>query len=155
MNEQTGLQELVAEITNALTAVPHDRWQLSWLNQGRLWIIADKRRPSLAPGARCTRLTSLGRACIFDRCPVTVNNVFPPEASVPMRDWEMDWPSLVYIPVASPRRRPNGLLVIGSRRQQWYESSELTFLSDLGEVVAPWLRRFVVAQRIGQRRRAA
>ena len=155
MDEQTGLQEIVAEITNALATVKHDRWQLCWLNQGRLWIIADQRRPGLVPGARCTRLTSLARACILDRCPVTVNNVFPPESSEPLRDWELDWPSLVYAPVASPRRRPNGLLLLGCRSLQWYETSELTFLADLGEVVAPWLRRFVLSQRIGQRRKAA
>lgn len=155
MNEQTGFQELVTEITSALATVPHDRWQLCWLNLGRLWVIADQRRPNLAPGARCTRLTSLARASVLDRCPVTVNNVFPPDPLDRLGDWELDWPSLVYVPVASPRRRPNGLLLIGSRSMEWYETSQLSFLSDLGEVIAPWLRRFVIAERIGQRGRAA
>ena len=155
MDKESAVAEVVAELASALRAVAHDRWQLSGLHEGRLWIIADSKRPQLAPGARCTRISSLARACLLDRCPVTVTNVYAPEPGFELRDWELDWPSLVYVPVMAHSGRSTGVLLIGSRTLQLYEASDLRFLADLGEVVAPWLRRYLAANAAGFRRRAA
>jgi len=155
MEKESAVEEVAAEIASALRAVAHDRWQLGGLYEGRLWIIADSRRPQLAPGARCTRISSLARACLLDRCPVTVNNVYPPDPRAELRDWELDWPSLVYVPVATHAGRPFGVLLIGSRTLRPYEALDLRFLADIGEVVAPWLRRFLAVNAASFRRRAA
>jgi hypothetical protein len=155
MESEASVGELVAEINSALRSVAHDRWQLGGLHEGRLWIIADSRRPQLRPATRCTRLGSLARACLLDRCPVTVNSVFPLEPQAARCDWELEWPSLVYVPVASPGRRGSGVLLIGSRTLRFYQASELSFLEDLGEVIAPWLRRYLAANGPRFRRRAA
>ena len=155
MDKETGVAEVVAEINGALRSISHDRWQLSGLYEGRLWIIADSKRASLQPGARCTRISSLARACLLDRCPVTVNNVFAPDPGDPLRDWELDWPSLVYVPVLSRGGRAAGVLLLGSRSLDIREQSDLRFLADLGEVIAPWLRRFIAANGARFRRRAA
>src|SRR5579871_3277809 len=130
-------QAVVAEITRALAQVEHDRWQLNGLHGGRLWIIADSRRPSLLPGTRCTRVTTLARRCLRERRVVTVTSVWAPEPPAIFRDWELDWPTVVYIPVAA-RRRLSGVLIVGSRNVQTYEPDVIRYLSDLGEVVAPW-----------------
>lgn len=155
MDKETGVVEVVAEIGAALHGFAHDRWQLSGLYEGRLWIIADSKRTQLEPGARCTRLSSLARACLLDRCPVSVTNVYPPDPHETLRDWELDWPSLAYVPVARPAGRAIGVLIVGSRTLRSYDTSDLRFLGDLGEVIAPWLRRFLAANAAGFRRRAA
>jgi GAF domain-containing protein len=155
VDKELGVAEVIGEITGALRGVPHDRWQLGGLHEGRLWIIADSKRTRLEAGARCTRLSSLARACLMDRCPVTVNNVYAPEPHETLRDWELDWPSLVYVPVARPGARAVGVLLLGSRTLRAYEASDLRFLADLGEVIAPWLRRFLAENAAGFRRRAA
>jgi GAF domain-containing protein len=155
MDKDSEVGAVVEEIAGALRALPHDRWQLGGLYEGRLWIIADSKRTQLAPGARCTRISSLARACLLDRCPVTVSNVYPPEPEDPLRDWELDWPTLVYVPVATHRGRAVGVLLVGARRLATYEASDLRFLGDLGEVIAPWLRRYLADNGSRFRRRAA
>lgn len=155
MDKDSEVGAVVEEIAGALRALAHDRWQLAGLHEGRLWIIADSKRTQLAPGARCTRITSLARACLLDRCPVSVNNVYPPEPGDVLRDWELEWPTLVYVPVASQGGRAVGVLLIGSRSLQAYEASDLRFLSDLGQVIAPWLRRYIGENGGRFRRRAA
>jgi GAF domain-containing protein len=155
MDSRTGVREVVTEIGTALHAIPHDRWQLCGLYEGRLWVIADSRRTQLRPGSRCTRITSLARACLLDRCPVTVNNVLAPDPAELLRDWELDWPSLVYVPIAAFGGRGVGVLLVGARTLQTYPAADLRFLGDLGQVVAPWLRRFLAEHGAGFRRRAA
>lgn len=155
MDRESAVTEVVAEVASALRAVAHDRWQLGGLHEGRLWIIADSKRSQLTPGTRCTRISSLARACLLDRCPVTVNNVYAPDPRAALRDWELDWPSLIYVPVAAHGGRPIGVLLIGSRTLRLYEASDLRFLADVGEVIAPWLRRYLAANAAGFRRRAA
>jgi hypothetical protein len=143
MDEAVGTRELVAEITGALQHVAHDRWQLNGLHGGRLWIIADSRRPLLSAGARCTRVTTLARRCLRERTVVTVTSIWPPER---MRDWELDWPSLVYVPIVS-KRRAHGVLIVGSRTIHAYEPDSAAYLADLGEVIAPWVRTFLELRR--------
>jgi len=155
MDKDKGVAEVMQEINGALVTVPHDRWQLAGLHEGRLWIITDSKRSALAPGARCTRISSLARACLLDRCPVSVSNVYPPDPREALRDWELDWPSLVYVPVATRGRRSFGVLLLGSRTLRVYDPSELRFLGDLGEVIAPWLRRFLAENSYRFGRRAA
>ncbi len=154
MDDSSGIQDLLAEITRALALVAHDRWQLNGLHGGRLWIIADSRRPNLQPAARCTRVTTLARRCLRDRTVVTVSSVLPPDPAALLRDWELDWPAILYVPVAA-RRRADGLLIIGSRTIQAYEPGLTDYLSDLGQVLAPWVRSFLDRRQPGDRRRAA
>ena len=154
MGNGDGVSDLVTEINRALALVAHDRWQLNGLHGGRLWIIADSRRPRLRPGTRCTRVTTLARRCLRDRTVVTVSSVLPPEPAAPLRDWELDWPAILYVPVAA-RRRMHGVLIIGSRTIQAYETGVTEYLSDLGQVVAPWVRSFLDQRQPGDRRRAA
>lgn len=138
--------EVVAEITQALEQVPHDRWQLNGLYGGRLWAIADSRRPALVPGSRCTRVTTLARRCLRERKVVTVTSVWPLEPPALMRDWELDWPTLLYVPVVA-KRRTFGVLIVGLRTIHAYEPDLVQYLSDLGEVLAPWVRSFLELRR--------
>lgn len=154
MNHELGNEAVVAEVTSALSRVGHDRWQLCGLHGGRLWVIADSRRPQLVPASRCTRVTTLARRCLHERSAVTVSSVWPPDPRAQVRDWELDWPSLVYAPVTS-RKRTLGVLIVGSRSQQNYEPGDVQFLADLGQVLGPWLRGFLDQHRPGDRRRAA
>ena len=143
MREAGEITTLVAEINRAMAAVPHDRWQLNGLQAGRLWIIADSLRSTLGAGTRCTRVTTLARRCLTDKRVVTVTSVWPPER---LRDWELDWPSLIYVPVVA-KRRVHGVLIVGSRAIHAYEPDTSRYLSDLGEVVAPWVRSFLELRR--------
>ena len=143
----------ITEVNSALGHVAHNRWQLCGLHGGRLWLIADSMRPNLVPGTRCTRVTTLARRCLQERIAVTVSSVWPYDPGERTRDWEMDWPALVYVPVTA-RRRTIGVLIVGSRVQSTYEPADVEFLSDLGEVLGPWLRHYLDQHRPGDRRAA-
>ena len=143
MDRAGGVTTLVDEINRAMTRVGHDRWQLNGLHGGRLWIIADSLRSTLNPGTRCTRVTTLARRCLTDKTVVTVTSVWPSER---LRDWELDWPSLIYVPVIA-RRRVHGVLIVGSKVIHAYEPDVTRYLSDLGEVVAPSVRSFLELRR--------
>ena len=133
------VEDLRNEIERALCAVRHDRWLLGCQRLGRLWVLCDSRRPRLAPLTRCTRITALARRSLYERLPITVTSICPPGPADPMRDWEIDWPSLVYVPVARRRKRADGLLILGTRQRHWYRQEDIDFLTDLGEVISPWL----------------
>jgi hypothetical protein len=133
------VEELRAELAAALKSVPQDRWLLGRLRAGRLWVVCDSARPSRQPFSRCSRVSPLARRCLHERLPLTVTSLCEHCEGQPHRDWEIDWPALVYVPVARRRHRAEGLLVVGSRRPRRFDQAEVDFLADLGEVIAPWL----------------
>ena len=47
-------------------------------------------------------------------------------------NWELDWPSLLYVPVGMPGRRPVGLLILGSRSDHWYLQEEIDYAASIG-----------------------
>ena len=155
MHDWSGVEDVAAEIGRALHLVPHDRWQLNGLRAGRLWVIADSGRAALEPATRCRRVMPLARRCLSERTTVTVTSVWPPEPRATVRDWELDWATLLYVPVSARRRRPCGVLIVGARNIETYSAADLEYISDLGEVVAHWVRAFLEARRPGEKRKAA
>ena len=149
------VDELREEIELALRTVRHDRWLLGRVWRGRLWIICDSRRPALAPYGRCTRLSPLGRRSLYERLPITVTSICSRDGGEAMRDWELDWPALVYLPVSRRRNRTDSLLVVGSQLPHWYGQDDVDFLTDLAAVVAPWVSRFRPPDRLSNRSEAA
>src|SRR2546423_12229060 len=76
----------------------------------------------------------------------------PRPAGQRAEDWELDWPSLLYAPVGMPRRRPVGLLIVGSRSDHRYPQDEIEYLAALAvTLTAPVLTLGDPFQRLTER----
>jgi DNA-binding CsgD family transcriptional regulator len=124
-------------LDRAVGLVHHDRWLLGAVQEGRLRVLADSRPEPDRPFRRTRPLSHLARRCLQERRPLAVSALVEadPGAADPGLgdpDWELDWPALLYAPVGMPRRRPVGLLVLGSRSQHWYSQEEIDYVGALG-----------------------
>lgn len=138
------LRRTRTHVAVALGMVPHDRWVLGGLRDGRLRVIAEwarGRRRGAGQVDRTARLRSsvrpiyselspLARRCLFERHPLCVTSVV--EGRPDDTEWETDWPSVLYVPVGVPATRPVGLLIVASRTPHWYTHDEIDFVSALG-----------------------
>jgi GAF domain len=135
MGQLPDLQEARRRLELALETLYHDRWLLGFLRGGCLQpIVASEisrrfmHRHPLMP---------LARKALYERRPMVVNAVFEAAESMNDYDWELDWPSLLYTPVAEIGERPVGLLVLGSRTDHWYSDEDVTYAHTLGVSLAP------------------
>src|SRR2546423_600961 len=113
--------ELRLPVDQAMALVPHHRWLLGAVRDGRLRVIADSSPAPRRPFRRSIPLSYLARRSLHERRPLTVSSTGAPDALAEVgADWELDWPALLYAPVGMPRQRPIGLLVVGSQRDHWY-----------------------------------
>src|SRR5207247_7094402 len=74
---------------------------------------ADRRVPLPQPGA-CVQIDAADDGC----------------------DWELDWPGMLYAPVAMPGQRPLGLVLVGSRTPHWYTQHEIDYVAALGTTLS-------------------
>ena len=85
-------------------------------------------------------LTALSRRALYEKKPLAVNSVLEhgekPDDSGPY-DWELDWPAILYVPVAQLGRDPVGLLVLGCRKDHWYTEEDIAYAHSLGVTLAP------------------
>ncbi len=137
MSIESDLEQVRTEIETALELVPHDRWVLSGLRDTGLVVIADSSRPWLRPGSTRRDPAPLARRCLYERQPLAVSSVLDGDPARRRHDWELDWPAILYAPIAARGRRPIGLLSLGSRRPHWYVQDEVRFVSDLAEMLVP------------------
>lgn len=83
-------------------------------------------------------LLPLARKALYERRPMVVNAVFEPEStSLNDYDWELDWPALLYAPVAEIGERPVGLLILGCRTDHWYTEENVAYMHTLGFSLGP------------------
>jgi DNA-binding CsgD family transcriptional regulator len=135
MGQLPDLQEARRRLELALETLYHDRWVLGFLRGGCMQPIVSseisrrfmERRP----------LMPLSRKALYERRPTVVNAVVQKADSTNDYDWELDWPALVYAPVAQIGQRPVGLLIVGSRTDHWYSEEEVAFAHTLGLSLAP------------------
>jgi|SRR5579859_8049190 len=129
----------------ALEVLRHDRWVLGGLSDGRLKPIATSEGSCQLMQSR--PLKPLARRALFEQRPLVVNSVLDETAGGTGYDWELDWPALMYVPVADHGSRPVGLLVLGCRRDHWYSEDDINYAGALGATLAPLLGRMAVAYR--------
>ena len=129
----------------ALEVLRHDRWVLGGLSNGRLNPIAssDSSRQLMQSGP----LKPLARRALFEQRPVVVNSVLDDPASEKGYDWELDWPALMYVPVAELGCRPTGLLVLGCRRDHWYSEDDINYAGALGATLVPLVAKIEASLR--------
>ena len=123
----------------ALEVLRHDRWLLGDLSEGRLKPIATSDLSRQLMQSR--PLMPLARRALFEQRPLVVNSVLAEAASATAYDWELDWPALMYAPVAEQGSRPSGLLVLGCRRDHWYSEDDINYAGALGATLAPLVAR--------------
>lgn len=82
-------------------------------------------------------LLPLSRKALYERRPMVVNTVVRETESKNDYDWELDWPALLYAPVAPIGLRPVGLLIVGSRTDHWYSEEDVAVAHMLGVSLAP------------------
>lgn len=144
MNSKPRVRDTIKRLDAALAMVRQDRWQLAGLRSGRLVVLAEGNGPK--PGAlepverRVQELTPLARRALYERRAVSISTIATsPAAGV--EDWELDWPTILYAPVADPGFRPAGLLILGVREAHWYEEDDVNYIAAL----AATLTAFVTA----------
>jgi DNA-binding CsgD family transcriptional regulator len=119
-------------VEQAVALVHHDRWVLGGVHEGKLRVLVDSCPDPDRPFRRTRALSHLARRCLHERRPLTVSAVVELEPDPDgQADWELAWPALLYAPVGMPRRRPVGLLVLGSRREHWYSQDEIDYAASL------------------------
>jgi hypothetical protein len=135
MGQLLDLQEARRRLGLALEVLCHDRWVLGYLRGGSLQPIAasEVSRRLL----RSRPLLPLSRRALYEQRPVVVNSVFPYTNPSSSFDWELDWPAIMYTPVAEAQQRPIGLLVLGCRRDYWYSDDDVEYALTLGIALAP------------------
>ena len=69
--------------------------------------------------------------------PPVVNTVVDRTETTEGYEWELDWPAILYAPIAEIGQRPLGLLVIGCRRDHWYTDDDVAYAHTLGYALAP------------------
>ena len=119
----------------ALEVLCHDRWVLGFLRGGSLQPIATSEVSRRL--LRSRPLLPLSRRALYEQRPVVVNSVFPYMNPTNGFDWELDWPAIMYAPIAAANQRPIGLLVLGCRRDYWYSDEDVLYASSLGAALAP------------------
>ena len=82
-------------------------------------------------------LMPLARRALFERRPVVVNAVVDPGDATNDNDWELDWPALLYAPIAEVGERPIGLMIVGCRTDHWYTEANVAQMHTLGFSLAP------------------
>ena len=82
-------------------------------------------------------LMPLARRALFERRPLVVNAVVDAGDARNDYDWELDWPAILYAPVAGVDERPVGLLILGCRDDHWYTEDNLAYMFKLGVNLAP------------------
>ena len=134
MGQLQQLTEARRQLGLALEVLCHDRWVLGYLRGGSLQPIAasEVSRRLLRPRP----LLPLPRRALYEQRTVVVNSVLPNLDPSGGFDWELDWPAIIYAPVANPQQRPIGLLVLGCRREHWYSDEDVLYASSLGSALA-------------------
>jgi DNA-binding CsgD family transcriptional regulator len=144
MKSKPRIRDTIKRLDAALALIRQDRWQLAGLRSGRLVILAegDGAKPgALEPAERRVQeLTPLARRALYERRAVSISTIQTSPAGG-VEDWELDWPTILYAPVADPGFRPAGLLILGVREPHWFEEEDVNYIAAL----AATLTAFVTA----------
>jgi DNA-binding CsgD family transcriptional regulator len=144
MKSKPRIRDTIKRLDAALALVRQDRWQLAGLRSGRLVILAEgngSKPGALEPAERRVQdLAPLARRALYERRAVSISTIQTSPAGG-VEDWELDWPTILYAPVADPGFRPAGLLILGVREPHWYEEEDVNYIAAL----AATLTSFVTA----------
>jgi DNA-binding CsgD family transcriptional regulator len=135
MGQLPDLQEARRRLGLALDVLSHDRWVLGYLRGGWLAPIAASEISRRFLQSR--PLMPLSRRALYEKRPVVVNSVIENPNPSDGYEWELDWPALLYAPVGELGQRPIGLLVLGCRRDHWYNEEDVAYAGSLGVTLAP------------------
>jgi hypothetical protein len=135
MGQLLELQEARRRLGLALEVLCHDRWVVGFLRGGLFQPIAASEISRRLLHSR--PLVPLSRRALYEQRPVVANSVFPYTNPSSGFDWELDWPAILYAPVAEANQRPIGLLVLGCRRDYWYSDDDVQYAGNLAIAIAP------------------
>jgi DNA-binding CsgD family transcriptional regulator len=142
MKNKPRIRDTIKRLDAALAMVRQDRWQLAGLRTGRLVVLAEGNGPK--PGAlepaerRVQELTPLARRALYERRAVSISTI-PTTPAGGVEDWELDWPTILYAPVADPGFRPAGLLILGVRDPHWYEEEDINYIAALAATLTAYV----------------
>lgn len=135
MGQLPDLQKARRRLGLALNAICHDRWVLGYLRGGWLQPIAASEVSRRLLQSR--PLLPLARKALFEMKPLVVNTLSERTEVTDRYEWELDWPAILYAPIAEIGQRPLGLLVVGCRRDHWYTDDDVAYSHTLGYALAP------------------
>ncbi|MDQ6898985.1 MAG: hypothetical protein M3072_05675 [Candidatus Dormibacteraeota bacterium] len=132
--------DLVSLLSWSLRPIQHDRWLVAALRDRRLRTVAESQpdpdhpyqqvREVQPPAWRC--LLSAQATCVT-RCAESAGTAVEP------REWELDWPAVLYAPVGLPGRRADGLLIVANLRPHSYCPYEIRQVSFLAQGLLHWV----------------
>ena len=82
-------------------------------------------------------LMPLSRRALYERKPIVLNSLVENNEATNEADWELDWPAILYAPIAEIGKRPIGLLIVGCRSDHWYTDEDIAHAHTLGISLAP------------------
>jgi DNA-binding CsgD family transcriptional regulator len=129
------LQQARRRLGLALEPLCHDRWILDFLRGGSAQPIAASEISRRFLRGR--PLLPLARRALYEKRPISVNSVIDRINPSSAYDWELDWPAILYAPIAELGARPVGLLTVGCRRDHWYTEEDIAYAHSLGLTLAP------------------
>jgi DNA-binding CsgD family transcriptional regulator len=135
MGQLPDLQEARRRLGLALSPLCHDRWVLGYMRGGWLQPIAASEVSRKFLQGR--PLMPWARRALYEKKPAVINSVFEKPDPSNGYDWELDWPAILYAPIAEIGHRPIGLLTIGCRRDHWYTEEDVAYAHTLGITLAP------------------
>src|SRR5690242_1533078 len=135
MGQLPDLQEARRRLGLALSALCHDRWVVGYLRGGWLQPIAASEVSRRLLQSR--PLMPLARRALFEMKPLVVNTMSDRADQADRYEWELDWPAVLYAPIAEIGQRPVGLLVVGCRNDHWYTDEDVAYSHTLGYALAP------------------
>ena len=135
MGQLPDLQDARRRLGLALSPICHDRWTLGYLRGGWVETIAASEVSRRVVQSR--PLMPLARRALFEKKPAVINSLVEHPNLSDGYEWELDWPALLYAPVAEIGHRPIGLLTIGCRRDHWYTDEDIAYAHTLGLSLAP------------------
>ena len=135
MGQLPDLQEARRRLGLALNAICHDRWVVGYVRGGWLQPIAASEVSRRLLQSR--PLMPLARRALFEMKPLVVNTLSERTEVTDRYEWELDWPAILYAPIAEIGQRPLGLLVVGCRRDHWYTDDDVAYSHTLGYALAP------------------
>lgn len=132
--------ELVSLLNWSLSPIQHDRWLVAALRDRRLRTVAQSQPDPANPYQQLREVQPPAWRCLLSAQAICVTqcsaSARPAAAS---REWELEWPAVLYAPVGVPGRRGEGLLILANRRPHSYCTDEIRYLSLLAQGLLHWV----------------
>lgn len=132
--------ELVSLLNWSLGPIQHDRWLVAALRDRRLRTVAQSQSDPDNPYQQLREVQPPAWRCLLSNQAICVTQCrVSARAAAASREWELEWPAVLYAPVGVPGRRGEGLLILANLRPHAYCAYEIRYVSLLAQGLLHWV----------------